>query len=308
MEAIKSYLETMFLHLPNTAEVYKAKNELWQMMEDKYTKLKEEGASENEAVGTVIAEFGNLDELADVLGIKQYIRQTEVISSKILSFEEAKAYLNAYEKHAFLIALGVFFCIISVALPAAFDGSDFSAALMFIPIAIGVGLFVYSGNCISQNWNYLKQGSYATDFSTTEYIRGERQRFKNSYAIMLTVGVMLCILSLVPPIVIDSAELLLFLVAAGVFFIVMAAIRMGSYNYLLQLNGRDTIGGNYVPNQQGEVQYKSTTTTAIMSVYWPTVTCLYLIWSFLSFEWWHTWIIWPIASVVFALLKNLWRR
>ena len=34
MEAIRNYLETMFLNLPNTPEVYKAKNELWQMMED----------------------------------------------------------------------------------------------------------------------------------------------------------------------------------------------------------------------------------------------------------------------------------
>ena len=68
MEAIRNYLETMFLNLPNTPEVYKAKNELWQMMEDKYTELKNEGKSENEAVGTVIAEFGNLDELQKILG------------------------------------------------------------------------------------------------------------------------------------------------------------------------------------------------------------------------------------------------
>ena len=39
MEAIRNYLETMFLNLPNTPEVYKAKNELWQMMEDKYTEF-----------------------------------------------------------------------------------------------------------------------------------------------------------------------------------------------------------------------------------------------------------------------------
>ena len=51
METIRNYLENMFLNLPNTPEVYKAKNELWQMMEDKYTELKAEGKSENEAVG-----------------------------------------------------------------------------------------------------------------------------------------------------------------------------------------------------------------------------------------------------------------
>ena len=63
METIKNYLETMFSQLPNTSEVIKAKNELGQIMEDKYQELLNEGKTENEAVGIVISEFGNLDEL-----------------------------------------------------------------------------------------------------------------------------------------------------------------------------------------------------------------------------------------------------
>ena len=43
METIKNYLESMFSRLPNTLEVQKAKYELAQMMEDKYTELKKEG-------------------------------------------------------------------------------------------------------------------------------------------------------------------------------------------------------------------------------------------------------------------------
>lgn len=39
----------MFLNLPNTPEVRKAKSELLQMMEDKYTELKNEGKAENAA-------------------------------------------------------------------------------------------------------------------------------------------------------------------------------------------------------------------------------------------------------------------
>ena len=50
METIRNYLETMFARLPNTFEVQKAKNELWQMMEDKYTELIKDGKTENEAV------------------------------------------------------------------------------------------------------------------------------------------------------------------------------------------------------------------------------------------------------------------
>ena len=47
METIKNYLETMFANMPNTSEVKRAKYELGQMMEDKYTELKAEGKSEN---------------------------------------------------------------------------------------------------------------------------------------------------------------------------------------------------------------------------------------------------------------------
>lgn len=87
METIRNYLETMFLKLPNTPEVYKAKNELWQMMEDKYTELKEEGKSENEAVGIVISEFGNLDELANDLGISQFVESQPMPQGKTLSLD-----------------------------------------------------------------------------------------------------------------------------------------------------------------------------------------------------------------------------
>ena len=35
METIKNYLESMFMNMPNTAEVRRAKDVLWEMMEDK---------------------------------------------------------------------------------------------------------------------------------------------------------------------------------------------------------------------------------------------------------------------------------
>ncbi len=74
METIRNYLKTMFASLPDTPEVRRAYEELAAMMEDKYTELIAEGRSENEAVGTVISEFGNLEELAQTLGIEEYLR------------------------------------------------------------------------------------------------------------------------------------------------------------------------------------------------------------------------------------------
>lgn len=325
MDTIKSYLETMFLNLPNTPEVYKAKNELWQMMEDKYTELLSEGKSENEAVGTVIAEFGNLNELAEDLGIAQFVQtnpQTPV--GKQLPMEDVKRFLADHATHAYLTALGILFCIISVCGPifiTAFSTSyeSLGTAIMFIAIAIGVGTIVYSGVRIGR-WNYLKQTPYVTDFATTEYIHHEAENYKLTHALFLTIGIILCILSVIPPIVLDSVKtnvvfwsecsggFVIAIVAIGVFLIVMTSMKSASYNTLLHLNQKDTVGGNYVSSQQGDVEYISPGVNTFMSVFWPTVTCLYLIWSFLTFDWYITWIIWPIAGIIHSVIKSTLKK
>ena len=63
METIKVYLDNMFLSIPDSEQVRRVKSELYDMMEDKYRELRNEGKPENEAVGIVISEFGNLEEL-----------------------------------------------------------------------------------------------------------------------------------------------------------------------------------------------------------------------------------------------------
>lgn len=90
METIRGYLETMFQNLPNLPQVQKAKYELGQMMEDKYQELKENGKTENEAVAIVISEFGNLDELAEELGIQNAVCE-ETRNARRLSLEEASS-------------------------------------------------------------------------------------------------------------------------------------------------------------------------------------------------------------------------
>jgi hypothetical protein len=73
MEAIKSFLNNLFKNMSSTQEVVRAKEELLQMMEDTYTELRQQGKTENEAVGAVISEFGNLEELAPQLGIASQV-------------------------------------------------------------------------------------------------------------------------------------------------------------------------------------------------------------------------------------------
>lgn len=70
MDTIKTYLDNMFTALPKTEQAERMKQDLYNNMIEKYQEMKKEGKSENEAVGIVISEFGNIDELVSELGIK----------------------------------------------------------------------------------------------------------------------------------------------------------------------------------------------------------------------------------------------
>ena len=86
METIKVYLDNMFLNIPDTAQTRRVKADLYDMMEDKYYELLKEGKPENEAVGIVISEFGNLEELREELGLNGETGGSE--GSEAFSFRE----------------------------------------------------------------------------------------------------------------------------------------------------------------------------------------------------------------------------
>lgn len=321
METIRNYLETMFAKLPSTLEVQKAKDELWQMMEDKYTELIGDGRNENEAVGIVISEFGNLDELAEELGIKNIvIQESKGADSNIrtVALTEVKDYLHDKTRSAYTIALGVFLCIVScsgylVNLGGSWRARGvFGISFMFLSIAAAVGLFLFSGFVMGK-WKFLKEQACSIDFATAGYVHNQRESFRVTHAMMITIGVILCILSVLPVVILDSlfgwsrgfgAAGMFVLVAIGVFLFVVAGNVNAGYTTILSLNKRGTVGGGFVPSQK-QVTYKNETISQIMSVYWPTVTCIYLCWSFLSFDWHITWIVWVIAALVQQMLRAL---
>ena len=161
MEAIREYLSNMFMNLPETPQVLRAKAELMEMMEDKYEELIAEGMSEKEAVGTVISEFGNLDELAEELGIGDFMKKEKEPQEKKSrhadrrwGLEEAKKYVAFAKTHARYIALGVMFCIWGPFLESVFDGAINQGYLgtlvgnllgnmgMFLLVGVAVVLFV----------------------------------------------------------------------------------------------------------------------------------------------------------------------
>lgn len=322
METIKNYLETMFANMPNTDSVKKAKSELLAMMEDKYTELINEGRSANEAVGTVIAEFGNLDDLAEELGVASEVQEERRNATEMprrhVSFEEITGFVSRQTKSAILIATGVFLCIISVIFPIIGEGylaSDvIGVLLMFLSIFLAVGIFVYNAN-FGREYDFMKNERCQIDKSTVDFFADERRRHSATFALMKAIGVMFCAGCWLPAIVIDEylgfgdelvGVALFLMVGIGVFFIIYSANMNKLYRTILTINDENTISGTYGKDE--EVVYKNETVASIMSIYWPTITCIYLIWSFITFDWHISWIIWPLAAIVRAIINTVYEE
>ena len=328
MNTLKSYLESMFAKMPNTREVLRAKDELWQMMEDKYMELIAEGKNENEAVGTVISEFGNLEELSGVLGLENAFsyqptggdtaQEAGIYDRQPLSFEEAKQYVDELVRQGFFVSIGVMLCIFSVIWPILSETFNWSQALgvtgMMLFIAAAVFLFVYSGIMVGK-WDYIKKGNYMIDFDTAKVMQNEQSRFRKDYAVRLTIGIILCVLCWLPSMVIEETALgridqfenmgavfLFIIVGIGVMMIVYSSMTMEAYKQILKVNDIRLVSGNYV-RDSGKEKYINPTVETIMSLYWPTVTSVYLIWSFLTFDWHLTWVIWPVAAIISGVVK-----
>ncbi len=266
MNAIRNYLDNMFRNLPNTEAVRRAKAELLQMMEDKYEELIAEGKTENEAVGIVISEFGNLDELADSLGISEAVTENPVEDKPMLSMDRVKEYLSMNNTRAILTPLGIALCILSVVSPILadilpVDINIIGAGGMFGIIAIAVGLFIFSG-IKNKEYAEVKNKECSLSIEGAEYVRNERRGFKNSYGLMSSFGIGLCILSFLNPIILDKipfidsnvgAAMMFVFVALGVFLIASANTRMNGYDRLLALNESGKMSEEFVPKADRKV-------------------------------------------------------
>lgn len=317
METIRNYLESMFRGLPQTDKVMKAKSELLQMMEDKYSELIRSGKTENEAVGEVIQNFGNLEDLADDLGIDDILHATKYsdVQRRKLSFDEVTEYLSAAKKSILLHALGIMLCIVSVIGPImsdAYNANDIiGVTAMFLCIGGGIVLMVMA-NALLEQWRFIKSEPCSVDAVSIDYLKNKIRDFTPTYSVLSSVGVLLCVLCFIPAVVLDElgnsvmedfgGAFVFIFVGVGVFMMVYAKLIKKSYLRLMNIN--EKVDFKEEPYSPSKIQNK--TVRVIMSVYWSVVTCLYLCVSFLTFRWHITWLIWPIAAAVHTIIKAIY--
>ena len=242
--------------------------------------------------------------------------------AKVVTVEEASDYLTYKAFSSGRTAIGVMLCILSPVLLIFLGGASETGLIKLNDAqAVGIGLpilLVLAGCAVAlfittylkgERFRYIEEEPIDTAYGVSGIAKERRERFRSAFATQLTLGIVLCVISAVP---ITAASLfnysnnsdiivtvavcaLLVLIAIGVMLIVRSCIIWGGFKALLE-------EGDYTRAEKAE----SKRDAAISGAYWLVITAAYLAISFLS-DWGRSWIIWPIAGVLFAVVISIVR-
>jgi MFS family permease len=319
VETIRIYVENMFKTLPKTAELKKLKQDILMNMEEKYLELKSDGKTENEAVGIVISEFGNIDEI-----IKEFGIETNEINKyngfPQVSLEGARSFLKDAKRCNFLVSIGVMLCMLGVSVLVSLfqlyeDGIIFKGLnedkVNFIPVSIllvfvviAVAIFIFSGN-LMEKYKYIEKGLFNLESNAKMAIEVESESLKSKVTFGTIIGVALCILS---PIAIFlggmiseegyvyGTTILILIIAVAVFlFINVSACNDGHKKLLKQ-------------EEYSEQSRKGDRVIgAVASVVWPLATIVFFIWGFFFNGWGISWIVFPVVGILFGIFCSAYK-
>lgn len=333
MKVIIAYLDTMFSAYPQTPRLLEAKTELQGMMEDAYSGLIAEGRSENEAVGQVIRDFGNLEEVAPVLGITAEIAPAPVVGVAAagagsgsgstshpthppVTLDEAKGYAEVQERSRFRAGLSVMCFVLSpsgvILLPTvasfgllpASEGIWLFAGLLFLFVLVAAGVLLrVSISRHTAPYKRVVEGQFATNPEVTHWAEALRAQHEKARSRALTFAIACWILSPIPLI---AASLLLegtphaslWTTLGVVCVLVLVATGLG---ILLPQSWAHSVA-----EQLGDGGKTSDDESSLVGViaafYWPLLVAIYLAWSLIGDAWSHSWIIWPIGGVLFGAI------
>lgn len=232
-----------------------------------------------------------------------------------VTMEEANEFIACQERESGKIALGVLLCILSpvclISLGAeAAKGvlSETAAGAAGIVILLGmiaaaVALFITSG-MRSEKWQFLEEEEFESEYGVEGMARERQKAMRPGFVRNITVGVVLCILSPVPLILSGLLEtegvsahmvsFLLAMVGAAVVLFIRAGMPHEALEKLLQ-------EGDYTAEKKRSAPLKE----RVAAVYWTVAAAVYLAWSFMTDGWGETWIVWPVAGVLFAAVAAI---
>lgn len=255
--------------------------------------------------------------LKDEFEDEEFTDEAERSSVKRITLAQANDFLEWRRSASVRIAVGVFLCVIAVIpllilgaateVPAYNISENVAAALgltaLFVIVAIAVAVFILCG-LKNSPFEFIDKEPFEIEYGVSGMVKERQKEYKSTYAKCNAIGACLCILSPVPLFIGLSAKKELFavvmltvtmlLAGIGSVFFIISGVRWASMQKLLK-------DGEYVLWDKRKIRIKETVSRA----YWMTSAAVYLGWSFLTNAWETTWVVWPIAGILFAVVMCL---
>lgn len=242
----------------------------------------------------------------------------EAAAMRKVTMEEAQEFIRVRKEASLRIPAGVAACILSPVPLFLLQGmweegrlmisedlaSGIGFALLLLIVAAAVGSFILTGTKLGK-YEWMEKEEFELCYGIAGMVKERQEAEAAGFSRKIAVGVIFCILSCIPLFllsVLNGSKIvqagglvfLLLMVAAGVYLLTSAGIRKGSYEQLLQ-------EGDYTR----EAKEASRIIGRIAAVYWCVVTAVYLGWSFLTGNWHSTWIVWPVAGILFGAIAGV---
>ena len=256
---------------------------------------------------------GLLETVEESTGMEQ---EREKVRS--VSLEEANVYMDLLGQVSKKIAGGVAVCILSPILLILLSGmceyklvdmtenmvSGIGLTVLLIMVAGAVGTFIMFGTKL-ERYIYMENETLELQYGVSGIVEKKKEIFDPTYKKCITIGVILCILSVLPIMIalafsasdmvfVYCVDILLVLVAIAVYLFVWSGMIYGGYQKLLE-------EGEY--SREKKLTRKNTEVFA--QVYWCIMVAIYLGYSFLTGKWNISWVIWPVAGVLFGALGGI---
>lgn len=300
MKAIKDYVEVMFKDFPKTKKTKELKNNILDTMETKYEDLLAEGKSEQEAVGIVIGQFGNIDELK-----KEYEIEIDENAEYLESYE-AEEFVSHKKRSSVLIGAAIAAIILAVGV-VAFNSDTAHESVtyifMLLVIAGAVMVFIMTG-LQSTKFKEITEGKYRLEGEDLVKYKSEYNRFLPSFQIAICIGVFLCIVGVTAPIITEDllglsenmfAAILFPCVALAVYLFVSFGVKYSMYNTLINPEKIQK------EREDGENGW-------LYGVTMPLAAMAFLFIGFIYNAWHPGWLVFPVTAIatsaVVMILNN----
>ena len=234
-----------------------------------------------------------------------------------VSMEEASAFLEHNMKASTTVSTGVMLCILSPVALMILGGLSSSGrisvsedvagmagvVILLMIVAVAVGMFIIT-SLRGKGYEFLENTNIDTEYGVSGMAKERRASYAQTHSRLLVIGIMLCVMAAIPLLILlmmgysNNSDLLpavgvavlLAMVAVGVKLIVLTCIRQDGYDKLLE-------EGDYTRLGKKAGRYDG--------IYWAVALAVYLGWSFYNMQWQTTWIVWPIAGVLYVAYHEI---